>query len=342
MGPTVSVAMATYNGERFLQEQLASLASQTLLPCELVVCDDGSTDGTLDVLRRFAESSPFPVRVHQNEERLGHGLNFLRTASLCSGSLIAFCDQDDVWFENKLQRCAAGIAETGSVLAIHSAKVVDERLRPLRGYTPSARRLMCLDAGMGRTWHSLHSRMEMSPGFTWVFKARLLRDVPPTPPVVGPSIGHEGWLSFAAEVIGRIALLPDVLALYRQHGKNVIGYRASPGGSLSETFAVAASEYLLQAEDSAARARLLRDASERLPELRSRLVRAQWWYDARSESLRRRALLYTEKSSGPEAAKRFFSLLIAGTYRATSRGGLGFKSLAKDFVVPFLPCTVKR
>src|SRR5664280_13480 len=100
----ISIAMATYNGERFIREQLDSLARQTYLPCELIVSDDGSTDRTLEIVEDFAKSAPFSVRAYRNEQNLGYADNFLKAASLCDGEWIAFCDQDDVWFDNKLAR----------------------------------------------------------------------------------------------------------------------------------------------------------------------------------------------------------------------------------------------
>ena len=98
---SISVAMATYNGGRFLREQLDSLNQQTVLPRELVVCDDRSTDNTVRILEEFASQAAFPVKVVVNENRLGFGDNFMKAASLCSGDLISFCDQDDIWYSNK-------------------------------------------------------------------------------------------------------------------------------------------------------------------------------------------------------------------------------------------------
>ncbi len=329
--------MATYNGERFLQEQLDSLARQTLLPCELVVCDDGSTDGTLDILHRFASKAPFPVRIHQNEERLGHGRNFLRAASLCSGELIAFCDQDDVWLDHKLERCADLFSEAGCVLVIHSGQVVDESLKPLGRRTPSARRTTCLDAENSLGWHSLSSRLGMSPGFACVFRSNLLGQVPPAPPLVSPGRGHEYWLLFAAEVTGSVALVPDVLVLYRQHGNNTAGFRARPNGGLRSVFETGDAEYTRQAEDAGARAVLLADAAERSPELRLRLTKAQRWYEMRAKSLACRASLYGQASSLRETARRLISMVLSGTYGRRNRGGLGIWSLAKDCHRAFFP-----
>ena len=102
----ISIAMATYNGERFLEEQLRTLSEQVRLPDEVVVCDDGSTDCTQEILAQFAKSAPFPVRLVINDRRLGWRENFLKAASICTSDYIAFCDQDDIWFPENRQPSA--------------------------------------------------------------------------------------------------------------------------------------------------------------------------------------------------------------------------------------------
>ena len=85
----VSVAMATYNGEAYLLEQLESVASQTRPPDQLVICDDASSDRTVDIVERFANSAPFTVDIHRNVRNLGYSQNFGRAISLCDGDIIA-------------------------------------------------------------------------------------------------------------------------------------------------------------------------------------------------------------------------------------------------------------
>ena len=88
--PSTSVALCTYNGERFLQIQLDSLAAQTILPGELLICDDASTDDTLQILDNFSKTSPFPVRIFSNKINLGYVKNFEQAISLCTNEII-FC-----------------------------------------------------------------------------------------------------------------------------------------------------------------------------------------------------------------------------------------------------------
>src|ERR1700728_4505611 len=100
----ISVALCTYNGERFLRHQLESIQQQTRLPDELVVCDDRSTDQTLAIVRELAGTVSFPVVIDQNHETLGSARNFEKAIRLCTGDLIALSDQYDIWYPNRLQR----------------------------------------------------------------------------------------------------------------------------------------------------------------------------------------------------------------------------------------------
>lgn len=100
----ISIALASYNGERFIGEQLRSLAAQTHLPDELIVTDDGSTDQTLAILNDFALLAPFEVKIFRNPKRLGFGQNFGNALAKCNGDIVFLCDQDDFWFPEKIER----------------------------------------------------------------------------------------------------------------------------------------------------------------------------------------------------------------------------------------------
>ena len=117
---TSSIALCTYNGEKYLQEQLDSLASQTRLPDELVVCDDFSTDKTIEILEAFAKTAPFSVQLFQNEQNLGFNRNFENASLKCIMDVIFFCDQDDIWEPEKIQsymELFESDAQTGFVIS---------------------------------------------------------------------------------------------------------------------------------------------------------------------------------------------------------------------------------
>ena len=98
----ISIVMATYNGAKFLQAQLDSIAEQSFFPMELVICDDASTDETVKIIN--AHSLAPIIKLVINTQNLGVVPSFKKAASLChSENYIAFCDQDDIWHKNKLQ-----------------------------------------------------------------------------------------------------------------------------------------------------------------------------------------------------------------------------------------------
>src|SRR5205823_1077696 len=136
-------------------------------PVELVVSDDGSNDSTIAIVDEFARQSPFPVRLYINETPLGFADNFLHAASKCSGDAVAFCDQDDVWLEDKLRRCAAAFGP-GVVLAAHTCALVDEELRPLGRVFPRIRRRSVAEPLASDKWFHM-------PGMAMLFDAELLR-----------------------------------------------------------------------------------------------------------------------------------------------------------------------
>ncbi len=131
----ISIAMAVYNGERFIQEQLESYLAQTRLPDELVISDNGSKDATIAIVRDFAARASFAVRLHVNETDVGICKNFERAISLCTGDIICLSDSDDVWLPRKLELMEeVFLLEPKVALVQFNSSLVDDALRPL-GWT---------------------------------------------------------------------------------------------------------------------------------------------------------------------------------------------------------------
>src|SRR5713226_2485661 len=126
-----SVALCAYNGGRFLREQLRSITEQSTPPCQLVICDDGSTDDTVAIADSFARSAPFPVEVRRNRTRLGTGANFDEASSRCSGDVIFLCDQDDVWHPEKITRTIERFDDPRVQCVFTDARLVDEEGRQI-------------------------------------------------------------------------------------------------------------------------------------------------------------------------------------------------------------------
>ncbi|WP_295695548.1 glycosyltransferase family 2 protein [Lapillicoccus sp.] len=224
----VSIAMATYNGARFLPEQLESLRCQQHVPVELVVNDDGSTDETAEIVLQFARTAPFAVSFERNPVRLGFADNFLLAAARCRGDVVAFCDQDDVWHPTKLARAVAVLAlEPEVALVGHDATLVDAEGRPtgvLRHKAP---------AGRSPGWALLPQAFFF--GLTMTFRRELLELVPDTQrpfDLVDPArpLAHDRWVSFLAAISADVYFINESLVDYRQHDTNASGGMTSGRG----------------------------------------------------------------------------------------------------------------
>ena len=116
--PTIAVVMCTYNGERFLREQMDSILAQTYPIAEIIVQDDGSTDNTVNILRQYAERVP-QMQIHVNEKNLGFNRNFHTACLRATADYIAISDQDDVWMPNKLERQIEAIGPCNICYSTH-------------------------------------------------------------------------------------------------------------------------------------------------------------------------------------------------------------------------------
>lgn len=220
---SLSVALCTCNGERYLPQQLESLLAQTHLPDELVVCDDASEDGTLAILEGVAARAPFPVRVQRNPTRLGVGANFEQAIRLCGGDVICLSDQDDVWVPGKLEQFALAFASAETAWAFCDAEVVDAGLWPL-GYTMWQRvaftaeeRQQAKEVGM----LPVLLKHYVVAGATMAFRADLRERLLPIP----PGWPYDAWLAAVAAAVAPCGLIDESLQRYRQHGANVVGGR---------------------------------------------------------------------------------------------------------------------
>ena len=231
MNVKISIALCTYNGEKFLRNQLDSIARQTRLPDELVVCDDGSQDGTMEILRAFGKQTPFPVLVHWNENNLGSTKNFEQAVRLCTGDVIALCDQDDVWVPEKLAKLAAAFRAHPEVGYVFSdGQVVDEELQPLGRSIWESNRFQ----GRFRQRYVAGDqlpcflRWPFVTGATLAFRSRLKPFIVPFPE--HQIWIHDAWIAVVGSSIGEQGMALDAsLVMYRQHAQQQIGANLATG-----------------------------------------------------------------------------------------------------------------
>ena len=217
----ISVALCTFNGERFLPQQLASIANQTRLPDELIVCDDRSTDHTVDCVRSFAASAPFPVRIFENEQNLGVARNFERALQLCEGNLIALSDQDDIWYPVRLQRSEQEFIDHPEAgLVFSDADVINDE-NELTGTT------MWQQIGFaGRGEHDLLAghylllaKQRFVTGATVMLRASLREHCLP----IGQGWIHDEWIALIAAAFFDLRPIAQPLIRYRIHSSQQVG-----------------------------------------------------------------------------------------------------------------------
>lgn len=228
----VSVALCTYNGERYLHQQLASLVAQERAPDELVVCDDNSSDSTLAILKEFAESAPFEVRVTANATNLGSSKNFERAISLCTGDVVFLADQDDVWLPEKIKlMCAKFEVDNEVGLVMSDAEVVNTDLR-------SSNTTLWRRTGFDETAHAIVRtgdafaellKHSATFGLTMAFRSsykNLILPLPATTAVPNsPLMIHDAWIALLIAAVARVEIVDEVLTLYRQHDQQQTGAR---------------------------------------------------------------------------------------------------------------------
>jgi rhamnosyltransferase len=325
----ISVAMTTRNGERWIEPLLESLAAQTRLPDELVVHDDASDDRTVAMVASFAERAPFAVKFEQSESRRGHVEGFLRAAELCSGDVIAFCDNDDVWLEHKLARCESALAESGAELVLHTVRVVDEQLRDVAPPWPAIGPSRCVER-LGLTGLAVDA-----PGMALVFRRRVLEVADPAtrPPSrfgLGRQMLHDEWALFLAGVLGPVQLLDEPLLLYRQHGGNDTGYFER---TRQRSLRPALDDYQDASDHYAACASYLDAAAAGAggAEVAKRLEDGARYYAEAAAIWGARVELYgaPDRRTRARLVRR---LVGARAYRPTEAGGFGRVALGKDVI----------
>jgi glycosyltransferase involved in cell wall biosynthesis len=329
---SVSVAMATYNGQKFIREQLDSLAAQQHLPSELVITDDASSDKTVAIVQHFALTAPFPVHLHQHEKRVGYRANFMRATRHCTSDLIAFCDQDDIWSPRKLALCVEPFQDPAVLLTYHNAKVVTEAGEQIGRLDHLASPPMTPPLSLCPIRYPNYAL-----GFTEVFRRSILQfsnlwEISLDYNDSTVRMAHDQWVFFIASVFGKIAYLDEPLASYRQHGSNLYGQYRSMG--FTSNIAALLSNPLT---DLHVLQKLSGRCAEILETARSNL--AYPWqhlatlgagqYHFLEELYISRKDLYS-CTTLPERVKAFCRIMSRGGYRPKPSWGLGRKALVRD------------
>lgn len=221
MQKKISIALATYNGERFLCEQLDSLYRQTYQNIEIIVGDDCSSDGTIKILQEYKRK--YGLYYFVNKKNLGYIKNFEIILSKCTGEYIALSDQDDVWKENKLEVLLNNIGNIDLICS--DAALINEKREIISSSLKEYQDI--------RVWNSNQFEHLLFDNFitgcTTLFRRNILGDIV----FLSEGIPHDWWLGILASMRAGIRYLKEPLVLYRQHESNSIGAKKKNNGSIN-------------------------------------------------------------------------------------------------------------
>ncbi|WP_113651715.1 glycosyltransferase family 2 protein [Pedobacter namyangjuensis] len=213
---TISVAIATYNGSKYLGQLMESLLQQTVIPDEIFIVDDCSVDDTLEIIKSYNDKYPF-IRYIVNKVNLGAIESFKLAVSNCNGVYTALCDQDDIWKPNKLE------------ISIKTLKEIDIENKPALIYTDLS--IIDNQGGLSKIsfWESLGMCPEresfkssmygnIATGCTMVFNKHMKREMLLMPETV---LMHDHWLAMIAYGFGNIKAVNLSTVFYRSHAESV-------------------------------------------------------------------------------------------------------------------------
>jgi hypothetical protein len=316
-----SVALCTFNGEAYLEEQLASILAQGRPPDDVVICDDGSVDRTVDILRNFAKSAGFQVRIEVNPTRLGFTKNFEKAIQLCEGDVIALSDQDDCWYPTRLAMLEKAFLEHPSQALIFSdadlmdegSRLVGKRYWSTCGLNERHRK----QVKEGRALQVL-LKHNVVCGATVAFRSELREIVLPIPEITV----HDLWIAVVASVVSEIGMLPAPSIKYRKHSAQQLGtLNYSFKEALAKSKQIGAPEYLSIASQYAA----LRDR------IREHYSSPQ--FDQEVLLLERKICLMERRAALPSQRWRRLPEILRDTVNLDYfRFAEGYKSIAKDLI----------
>ncbi|UPW20046.1 glycosyltransferase family 2 protein [Agarivorans sp. TSD2052] len=223
MLPAYSVAMCTFNGALFLQQQLESIAKQSHPPHELVVCDDGSSDNSLALVRLFAKNHPsIKLKLVENPVNLGFIKNFEQALSLCTQEYILLSDQDDYWLSNRAEvQLTYLVSHPNKQMVFSDAYRTDEALNIIQPDLWQCVHFSSLNQQRFNQQQALSVllRHNVVTGATVALTKQFVKQQLP----LNSEYPHDAWLALKAAQNDAIGLIPERLIKYRQHQQNALG-----------------------------------------------------------------------------------------------------------------------
>jgi len=217
-----SVALCSYNGEKYIHQQIDSILNQTHRPSEIVVCDDGSTDRTPEILAEYQKQYPEIFRIHFNEINLRSVKNFEKAISLCSKAIIFLSDQDDIWAENKAEKIVSFLDNHAEIdVVATNGFCIDENGAVHEKYSLWDAPVFLKEKGKNIDYFEIILLCNIATGASMAFRAALKPEIMPFP--VLKDYHHDEWIALNTARKGRFEFLNDKLFYYRTHQEQQVG-----------------------------------------------------------------------------------------------------------------------
>ncbi len=212
----ISIAMTTFNGAKFVSQQLDSILNQTIKDFELIICDDCSTDNTIDIITKYA-SADYRIKIFRNKKNFGFKKNFEQALRLCTGDYIALCDQDDIWEANHLEVLISNIGNNYVIAG--NNQLVDADMQSLNSDFFSSH-LFSLEKYP--TNFDILKKILLSgncfQGASMLLRKDILKDYLPLPDDIPY---HDSWLAALACAFNKFTCTNTIITKYRQHNNQV-------------------------------------------------------------------------------------------------------------------------
>jgi glycosyltransferase involved in cell wall biosynthesis len=219
----ISVALCTYNGEKFLKQQLDSILDQTVNVNEIIICDDCSTDNTQNILFDYLKQYPDIFKIYINDENLRSVKNFEKAISLCTGDIIFLSDQDDVWDRTKVEVFKINFEKKTEINAICSnGFIITDTGEKLNKLTIWSVPNLLKNKNISFDYFNIIAFIEnIATGAGMAFRSKIRPDILPIP--VREGFHHDEWIALITSQQNSFMMIDEKLFSYRLHFNQQVG-----------------------------------------------------------------------------------------------------------------------
>jgi glycosyltransferase involved in cell wall biosynthesis len=207
---SVSVALAIYNGEKYIAEQLESIIKQSYPTYEIIISDDASKDDTIKIVKQYKKNHP-NIKLLENKNNIGMNQNFEQVIRKCSGQLVAICDQDNIWKEDRLEKIIKNF--NNEILIFSDSTIIFSNGEPYKKLS-EIKKYKFTSGKSPKEFYYYNAIF----GHNIVFRRELLNEIFPFPKT---GINYDGWIAFVASCVGKIGYIDEPLVYFRWHDSNI-------------------------------------------------------------------------------------------------------------------------